>query len=154
MLLLNKERFLKLPAGIFYIEVSSRDCDPSTAMVSNPIKIKGNTFEDFDAQEGNLSFAPTPEDNGQKDWPCIGNVYDEDKGFSESMDLNLTITRGGLIGEEDIRFIVFEPKDLATMAQWMEKAALAMTSWLKEQDENYPEVMKATKNTFDDEDFK
>ncbi|EJY3320355.1 hypothetical protein OGA59_004480 [Salmonella enterica] len=154
MLLLNKERFLKLPAGVFYIQVPGRDYDPSTAMITNSIMVKGNSFESIDCYEGNLSFAPTPEDTGERDWPCIGNVYDEDKGFSESMDLNLTITRGGLIGEEDIRFIVFEPKDLATMAQWMEKAALAMTSWLKEQDENYPEVMKATKNTFDDEDFK
>lgn len=154
MLLLNKERFLKLPAGIFYIEVTGRDCDPSTAMVTNPIQIKGNTFEDFDAQQGNLSFAPTPEDNGQEDWPCIGNVYDEEKGFSESMDLNLTLTRGGLIGSYDSRFIVFEPKDINIMKEWMEKAFLAMATWLKEQPANYPELMKATEATFNDEDFR
>lgn len=153
MLLLNKERFLKLPAGIFYIEVSSRDCDPSTAMVSNPIKIKGNTFEDFDAQEGNLSFAPTPEDNGQEDWPCIGNVYDEEKGFSDSMDLTLTLTRGGLIGSDDFRFIVFEPSDINTMKEWMEKAFIAMAAWLKEQPAKYPELMKAVDNTYNDKDF-
>jgi hypothetical protein len=154
MILVNKERFLKLPAGIFYVEVSSRDCDPSTALITNPIKVKGNSFEGFDAQEGNLSFAPTPEDNGREDWPCIGNVYDEEKGFSESMDLNLTITRGGLIGSDDSRFIVFEPKDINTMKEWMEKAFLSMTNWLKEQPAKYPELMKATEATFNDEDFK
>lgn len=152
MLLVNKARFLKFPAGVFYIEVDD-ETDPATAMITRSIKVKGNSYEDFDCHEGNLSFSPTPEDNGHEDWPCIDNVYDKEKGFSESMDLSLILTRGGLIGENDVRFIVFEDKDLKTMKAWIEKAMSSLADWIKEQGDKYPEVMQATKKTFEDEDF-
>lgn len=154
MILVNKERFEMMPAGIFYIEVPA-DIDPSTAMISEPVKVKGNTLPDGgDVWEGSLSFVGTEQDPGTDQWPCIGNVYDENKGYSESMDLNLTLTRGGLIGEEGLTFIVFEPKDLNTIKEWIEKASLAMVTWLKEQPCDYPESMAATEETFNDEDFK
>lgn len=153
MLLVNQKRFEMMPAGIFYIEVPA-DTDPSTAMITQPIKVKGNTLTGGgDVWEGNLSFVGTEQDPGVDQWPCIGNVYDENKGYSESMGISLTLTRGGLIGEEGLTFIIFEPKDINTMKEWMEKAFLSMTNWLKEQPAKYPELMKATEATFNDEDF-
>ena len=155
MLLLNKNNFLKLPAGVFYIQVGPKE-DPSTAMITNGIMVKGTTpkaTKDFDCYEGNLSFAPTDTDTGEFDWPCIGNLYDESTGVSGSMDINLTITRGGIIGEDDLRFIILEPNDLLTMMKWMAAGSKAMGDWLKSQPDEFPKVIVAGKGTHESEDF-
>lgn len=153
MILLNQERFEMMPAGIFYIEVPA-NMDASTAMITLPITVKGNTLRSGgDVWEGGLSFAATEQDDGKDQWPCIGNVYDEGKGYSESMDLTLILTRGGLIGEEGLTFIVFEAKDLETMKGWMDKAITTLSTWMAKQSHKFPEVMRATDETYNNEDF-
>lgn len=155
MILVNKERFLLLPCGIFYIRVD-KDEDPATALITNGLQVKGPSFEGVvsgDCYEANLSFAPTPDDDGATDWPCIGNVYDEEKGVSESMDINLTFTRGGLIGEDDLRFIILEPADMAKVLEWIHHGAVNISKWLAEQGENFPAEMIATKETVEDNYF-
>lgn len=153
MLLVNQKRFEMMPAGIFYIEVPA-NADPSTAMITEPLKVKGNTLTyGGDVWEGGLSFAGTEQDPGTDQWPCIGNVYDEDKGYSDSMDLTLTLTRGGLIGEEGLTFIIFEPKDLNTMKEWVEKAFNSLSTWISAQSDKFPELMQATEETYNDKDF-
>lgn len=155
MLLLNKKNFLKLPAGVFYIQVNP-DEEPSTSLISNGIKVKGTTPEttkEFDCYEGNLSFAPTDTDTGETDWPCIDNLYDDSIGVSESMDINLTFTRGGLIGEDDLRFIVLEPNDLLTVMQWMADGSKAMGEWLKSQADEFPKVIVAGEGTHHSEGY-
>jgi len=155
MLLMNKKHFLLLPCGVFYIPVR-KDEDPATALITNGIQVKGPSFEgpaNTDCYEANLSFAPSPDDNGEVDWPCISNVYNEEKGISESMDISLTFTRGGLIDEEDTRYIVLEPADMARVIEWIHHGAANITKWLAEQGENFPAEMVATKETFEDNYF-
>lgn len=149
MIIIDRNRFLMMPEGIPYVEVSPDRCVTDT-LIESPLQFKGTTFfSSGDYHESMMDIINSEEES-------ITDELDDqssETGFSSSGVFDLDWSRNGLF-DKDSRFIIFEPNDIDILISHLTNGKSALEKFIKDKaNASFPEVINFTEDTLPEDEL-